>query len=206
MFEKLIDLTLKGSRMIEQTFRARDPTVVMGVPDLALAKRHTAAFTVGQTGLYTFVVRNLGTAPTAGTVIETDFRQRRIGSLARLPPVDAKELERPGHILLGGERREQIEALKHEPNMLQAQVAAGVVRQLRQIVAGNPNPAAGWRVNPCDEVQERALAAAARTHDGEKLLGRHPQAQVVQCIHGLWSTAIAFVNSFEEHGCGVGHE
>ena len=49
-----------------------DTTAVTGVPDVTLDKRHTAAFTVGQNGVYTLVVRNIRTASTgAVTVLDT---------------------------------------------------------------------------------------------------------------------------------------
>lgn len=41
-------------------------------PDLALAKSHVGAFTVGSTGTYTLTVRNLGRGPTTGPTTITD--------------------------------------------------------------------------------------------------------------------------------------
>lgn len=41
-------------------------------PDLALSKSHVGAFTVGSTGIYTLLVRNLGRGPTTGPVTITD--------------------------------------------------------------------------------------------------------------------------------------
>src|SRR3989442_1496027 len=49
-----------------------DPTAITGVPDVTIDKRDTTPFTVGQTGLYTIVVRNLGTAATTGVVTVRD--------------------------------------------------------------------------------------------------------------------------------------
>ena len=54
--------------------RAVDPTTIVGAgPDLALTKRHAAPFEVGQTGVYTLVVRNVGFEPEANvtTVLDT---------------------------------------------------------------------------------------------------------------------------------------
>src|SRR5437667_51626 len=51
---------------------ANDPTAVGGAPDLAMAKRHTAAFVDGATGTYTLVVTNVGTTPTSGPITVTD--------------------------------------------------------------------------------------------------------------------------------------
>ncbi|HEY2955596.1 MAG TPA: hypothetical protein VGK89_10160, partial [Candidatus Eisenbacteria bacterium] len=52
--------------------RATDPTDVTGAPDLAMAKRHTAAFVDGANGTYTLVVTNVGTAATTGTITVLD--------------------------------------------------------------------------------------------------------------------------------------
>src|SRR5947208_719809 len=51
---------------------ASDLTAVGGAPDLAMAKRHTAAFVDGATGTYTLVVTNVGTAVTTGLITVTD--------------------------------------------------------------------------------------------------------------------------------------
>src|SRR5437667_438310 len=51
---------------------ATDPTAVGGAPDLAMAKRHTAAFVDGANGTYTLVVTNVVTTPTTGPITVTD--------------------------------------------------------------------------------------------------------------------------------------
>jgi uncharacterized repeat protein (TIGR01451 family) len=51
--------------------RAADATVITAV-DLALAKRHSGAFTVNQNGVYTLAVRSVGTAATIGAITLTD--------------------------------------------------------------------------------------------------------------------------------------
>ncbi len=48
-----------------------DPTVV-NAPDLAINKSHTGSFTVGQNGVYTITVTNVGLASTIGTITVTD--------------------------------------------------------------------------------------------------------------------------------------
>ena len=52
--------------------RDTDPTAITGVADLSIDKRHTAVFVDGQSGLYRFVVTNLGTAPSVGVVTVSD--------------------------------------------------------------------------------------------------------------------------------------
>ncbi len=56
--------------------RVTDPTVIDGAPDVTLAKRADAAFTVGVPGSYTLVVMNVGTAVTAGAITVRDTLAR----------------------------------------------------------------------------------------------------------------------------------
>src|SRR5437867_1074079 len=51
---------------------ANDPTAVGGAPDLAMAKRHSAAFVDGATGTYTLVVTNVGTTATSDSITVSD--------------------------------------------------------------------------------------------------------------------------------------
>ncbi len=47
-------------------------SAVNGAPDLAMGKRHFGAFTVGQPGVYTLTVRNVGSIATTGTITVVD--------------------------------------------------------------------------------------------------------------------------------------
>jgi uncharacterized repeat protein (TIGR01451 family) len=51
---------------------ATDPTTVISVPDLALAKAATSAFSVGSNATYSLVVTNLAPGPTTGALTVTD--------------------------------------------------------------------------------------------------------------------------------------
>ncbi len=52
--------------------RATDSAVVVGQPDLALAKRHDSPFVLGSTGAYTLTVHNAGSAVTANSITVVD--------------------------------------------------------------------------------------------------------------------------------------
>src|SRR5207244_25489 len=54
------------------------------VPELALAKRHAAAFVDGQPGAWTLMVRNDGTAPTTGATTVVDTLPNGIGFVSGL--------------------------------------------------------------------------------------------------------------------------
>jgi uncharacterized repeat protein (TIGR01451 family) len=60
-----------------------DPTTVLGVTDLALDKRHTGPFVVGQNGVYRLVVTNVGSAATAGTATVVDTLPTGLGNPGR---------------------------------------------------------------------------------------------------------------------------
>ena len=51
---------------------ASDPTTVIGVPDLTLAKTHSGNFTYNTPGTYALTVTNIGSATTTGTITVTD--------------------------------------------------------------------------------------------------------------------------------------
>src|SRR5206468_4067719 len=59
--------------------RAVDPTVVSGVPDLSIHKRHGGAFAVGQNGVYTISVVNVSAGPTAGGITVRDTLPAGLG-------------------------------------------------------------------------------------------------------------------------------
>jgi uncharacterized repeat protein (TIGR01451 family) len=52
--------------------RSTDNTVVLGQPDVALAKRHDAPFVLGSTGSYTLTARNVGSAVTGNSITVVD--------------------------------------------------------------------------------------------------------------------------------------
>src|SRR5207249_4427617 len=58
---------------------ATDPTVVNGVPDLAMDKRHTVGFQDGVNGTYTLVMTNVGSAATTDTIAVTDVLPAGLG-------------------------------------------------------------------------------------------------------------------------------
>ena len=62
-----------GGELNTSNNTANDPTTIIQVADLTIAKSHVGNFTQGQTGAqYTITVTNLGPGPTSGTVTVTD--------------------------------------------------------------------------------------------------------------------------------------
>src|SRR5438067_1558208 len=86
-------------------------------------------------------------------------------------------------VALGGERREEVEALEDEADLAAAYVGAARVRGGREVFVVNHNPPRSRREQPAEEVQHRRLAAARRPHDGDELALLHVQGDAAQRRH-----------------------
>ncbi len=80
----------------------------------------------------------------------------------------AAQLQRQGHVLLGRERRQQVERLEDESHPLAADDRALVVVERGQIDAFQQHLAAAGRFHAAEDVQQRALARARRAHDRQQ--------------------------------------
>src|SRR5207249_4445633 len=107
------------------------------------------------------------------------------------------KLERPGDVLLDREGREEVEALEDEANLAQAQVAAGVVRELGQVSPPDHYAPAIRRIETGEKVEQRALAGSARPHDREELTARHLEADVGQGRESRRAVSVALAHMFE---------
>src|SRR5262249_55709027 len=137
----------------EQQLRVGDQRARYGNPLLLAA---------GQLGRASFVRRSW----------YAHLLQERRSTLPRISEAHTEELQRPSDVLLDGEGREQIEALIDKSDVLQSQGAAGVVGQLGKVASENHNTAAARRIDPRDEVEQRAFPAATGTHHGNELPSR----------------------------------
>ncbi len=61
-----------GGELDTSNDSASDPTTIVQLPDLTIAKSHAGLFTRGQSGSYTITVSNTGSAATSGIVTVTD--------------------------------------------------------------------------------------------------------------------------------------
>ena len=91
------------------------------------------------------------------------------GSTARLSRLDSIEHKRQCHIFFGRERVQQIEGLEDEPKPLATHDRSLVVVEARHVDAFDQNLAGRRHFNAADNIQQRALAGAARPHDGHPL-------------------------------------
>ncbi len=93
------------------------------------------------------------------------------------------QLKRQQHILKRRERRNQLIRLKDKSDLLPAhrcQLGLGQIVNRRSI---QPDLALAWRVESRQQPQQRALAAAARAHNGHKLPRRNAQRNALQNFH-----------------------
>ena len=106
----------------------------------------------------------------------------RNGPLATLDKVTQRMLagDRHGDVALGGERRQQVEALKHESDFVAAQPGALRVRHGGQLVAVHQHRAFGGLCHAADHVQQRGFAAAGRPHHRHGFSWRHLEIHSAQ--------------------------
>ena len=81
--------------------------------------------------------------------------------------------------------------------MAEPEVAAGVLRERREILVPDDDLPARRAVETGDEMQERALPRAARPDDGDELAGRHREVHVSQRVHGRSAVAVALAHTFQ---------
>src|SRR5581483_2260119 len=118
----------------------------------------------------------------------------------RVPRPDAEELERPEDVLLDREGRKEVERLEHDADLPEAEIAALVVGERCEVVAGDDDPPAIGAVETGDDVQQRALAGPARAHHGNELPGRHAERHVAQADRGLLADAVGAADVLEQRG------
>src|SRR5262249_25388532 len=141
--------------------------------------------------------RELGRAPSSRRVGYPDTLESMAGPSARLAPADADELERPGDVLLGRERGQEVEALEDEADLAEPEIAARVVRQSGEVLAADRHSSACRHLEPGGEVEQRALPRPARTDHGDELTGFDGETHVPQRRHGLRSMSMHLRDVFE---------
>ena len=107
--------------------------------------------------------------PVRGPVSEPDLLQRLGGSPAptrrRATPVGQPER----HVLQGVEPLDEVELLEHEADGPAPEARQLPVAQARRVVPGDADGARGGAVERADQVEQRALARARGSDDGDHL-------------------------------------
>ena len=86
-------------------------------------------------------------------------------------PVLAPQLERAADVLARGQGRHQMEGLEDEADLRGPERARLVLAERGEIVAVEHDAAAGRPVEPGEQAEQRALAAARRAHDRHEAAG-----------------------------------
>src|SRR5579863_8476688 len=85
-----------------------------------------------------------------------------------------------GDIAFGGERGEEVEALKDEADFAAAELGALGIAHFGQIVAVNKHSAFRGLRQPADDVEQRRLAAARWAHHRDRFAGLHLEVHATQ--------------------------
>ena len=80
-------------------------------------------------------------------------------------------------------RAQQVEALEDEADLGVADDGALVAAELRDVGAVEDVRAGGRAVEAADDVHQRRLAGAGRSHDGHELAGVDAQVDAVERAH-----------------------
>src|SRR6185437_11512493 len=84
------------------------------------------------------------------------------------------------HVLLGRQRRDQVEALEDEADLVGADAGELAVAELRQARRAELHRSGGRAVERAEHLQQGRLAAAGRALDGDELAVRDLQGDVVE--------------------------
>ena len=120
-----------------------------------------------------------------GAVGETDGFQEVHGAFAPLASSDARIDERQSDIVGGAALREQVEVLEHEADLLVAREGERVVREMRDLLAVEPVRAFRRSVKTAQDVHERRLARAGRTHEGGEFPLPYREIDACECCDDL---------------------
>ncbi len=71
------------------------------------------------------------------------------------------------HIFQHAALRQQVMILKHEADVAIAEIGERGLRQIENFLVVEAHRAAGWLVESAENMKQRALAGAARPHNGQ---------------------------------------
>ena len=116
---------------------------------------------------------------------QADIGERLLGALDALGGGRAVVDERQLHVVQGGGAGQQIEGLEDEADFLVADARKLIVVEITDQLAVQPIAALGRRIEAADEVHQRGLAGAGRSHDGDILVVADLQRDSAQSVHLL---------------------
>ena len=102
----------------------------------------------------------------------------------------AAELERDLHVLECGERRDELKALKDEPDFFPAKSSAVVLGHCREVGTVEEHLSVRRGIQPGEEAEERRLSTARRTDDCHEGPLRNRERDVPQYRESILAAAI----------------
>ena len=113
---------------------------------------------------------------------EADALEQARGALAALGGRLARDAQRHLGVLDRAELRQQVVELEHEPHVLVAERDHRLVREAAELDLVDADRARVGRVEPAQDVQQRALADARRSDDGHHLAALEREIEILE--HG----------------------
>src|SRR6266516_599273 len=89
------------------------------------------------------------------------------------------------NVFAGGERRDQVERLEHHADLLVANGGEPALAHARDLDPIDEDLAAGRVVEPGDDAEQRAFAAARRPDDAHELAALDAEADAVQDLDAV---------------------
>ena len=123
-------------------------------------------------------------------IVKPDALQKRAGALAGAVVPLAGDQARQEDVLLGRERRKQVEELEHEADPVAPQPGESAVVELAIGLTREQDLARGRGVERSEEVQQGALPGARRPHDRDHLATADVERDPVERPHGGLARAI----------------
>ena len=123
------------------------------------------------------------------------LRQHLACRLARLRARLAANAQRHGHVVQRAELRQQMVELVDEAEVTVAPAPLFGRIQRGEVAAHQFDLARGGRIQPAQQVQQRALARARGADDGQRLAGTHLQVDATQHLHVECVLAAAFAEA-----------
>ena len=118
------------------------------------------------------------------------------------PPSSAGQL----HVLEHGQGRDEVEELEDEAEVVAAEEGPPGGGEAAQARPGHPDLARGGDVDAGDEVEQRALAAAAAAADRDELALGELHGGLAQHVAGLLALAVVLADAVEADDRGARHE
>ena len=136
-------------------------------------------------------------------VQQADAFEQLAGALGPVDPVAAGQFIRQQNIFFGRQRGQQMVGLKNEADFAAAQQRHAVLVQAGDVLAIQNDLAGGGRVEAGQKSQQRALAAARWSHDGDELAALNFQIDATQNVDAMSGGGNAFGESRNLDGGGL---